>query len=114
MREFDWEVRSLLNKQDPIGMMQQKPPHIFVISDDFGRQKDLGILRAAQRFRESGMKIIALYQDGDPARENAALCDASLSPPWKTVEMRENLIKLFRDLTGQSPPECESDDEADD
>src|SRR5688500_16810679 len=39
---FDWEVRSLLNKEDPVGLVHQRQPNVLIISDDFGRQKDLG------------------------------------------------------------------------
>src|SRR5437764_13890689 len=58
-----WLVRSLLNKEDPVGLINQLPPHILIISDDFGRQKDLGILKAVQRYREKGMKIVGLFED---------------------------------------------------
>src|SRR5437762_5403510 len=37
----DWEVRSLTNKEDPIGLINQKPPHIFICSDEFGRSKNM-------------------------------------------------------------------------
>src|SRR2546423_700922 len=37
-----WGICSLLNKQDPIGLMNQERPHLLILSDDFGRQKDLG------------------------------------------------------------------------
>jgi hypothetical protein len=113
MRGFDWEVRSLLNKEDPVGLIHQKPPNVFVISDDFGRQKDLGILRAVQRFRASGMKIIALFEDAESAHENQELCDRALAPPWKTAEMRVILGALFTDLTGHAAP-LDSTETADD
>jgi hypothetical protein len=112
MRGFGWEVRSLLNKEDPVGLIQQKPPNVFIISDDFGRQKDLGILRAVQRFRASSMKIIALFEDAESAEEYSRLCDKVLTPPWKTAEMRENLVGLFREMTGQSlQTACEESDD---
>jgi hypothetical protein len=115
MTGFDWEVRTLLNKEDAVGKVHQKPPHIFVISDDFGRQKDLGILRAVQRFRDSGMKVIALFEDADSAREHADLCDSALAPPWKTAEVRAILSALYVEKTGEQPNVAdENDEEAED
>src|SRR5436190_24183350 len=54
-----WEVRSLLNKEDPIGLLNQRTWQIVILSDDFGRQKSLSLFQAAQRFR-SKTKIIGV------------------------------------------------------
>ena len=66
-----WEVMALLNKQDPVGMAQKppRPPDILMLSHDFGRQKDLAIFRAVQRFRAQGMKIVGLVDDCETAPE---------------------------------------------
>src|SRR5688572_10908585 len=50
MTGLGWVTRSLLNKEDPVGLVHQRRPNVLIISDDFGRQKDLGILRGVQRF----------------------------------------------------------------
>ena len=113
MTGFDWEVRSLLNKEDPVGKIHQKPPHVFVISDDFGRQKDLGILRAVQKFRASGMKIIALFEDADSAAGNEELSDDSIVPPWTTGDMRRILSEVYAEITGNPVPEADSSNNED-
>ena len=114
MRGFDWEVRSLLNKEDPVGMIQKQPPNIFVISDDFGRQKDLGILRAVQRFRDSGMKIVGVFEDAESAAENGSLCEVAIAPPWNTALMRATLAGIYTEVAGGTPDPADNESEDDD
>ena len=83
-----WNMRSLLNKEDPVGLINRKPPQLLIVSDDFGRQKDLGIVRAVQKYRGRGMKIIGLFEDQEAAEAAGELFDATLSPPWKAVDLR--------------------------
>ncbi len=97
----DWRLKSLLNKEDPVGMVNQKPPHVLILSDDFGRQKDLAILRAVQKYRGKSMRIIALFEDADSLAANAHLCDAALTPPWKTIDLREIVVELCAKITGK-------------
>jgi hypothetical protein len=102
-------VRSLLNKEDPVGLVNRKPPHVLILSDDFGRQKDLGILRAIQRYRGSGMRVIGLFEAPEEAAENRDLCDFAFAPPWKTAEVRELLGRFFTQLRGEPPAALEPD-----
>jgi hypothetical protein len=95
-----WEVRSLLNKEDPIGLLNQKPPHILILSADFGRNKTLGFMKAAQRFRSDKTMIIGVFEEQEDAAEAAELCDAVFFPPWKSAEMRIRAAALFREITG--------------
>ncbi len=89
-----WEVRSLLNKEDPVGLINRKAPNLLIISDDFGRQKDLGIVKAVQKYRVSGMKIVGLFEEKSVAGAASDLCDVVLSTPWKTADLREHILKL--------------------
>ena len=98
-----WEVRSLLNREDPIGILNQKPPHILILSADFGRNKTLGFMKAAQRYRSSQTKIIGVFEDDEGAKAAAELCDAVFFPPWKSVEMRAKAAELFEQITGKAP-----------
>jgi len=98
-----WEVRSLLNKEDPIGIMNQKPPHIFILSADFGRNKTLGFLKAAQKFRAPDMKIIALFEDEEEMATAEGLYDAAFFPPWKTIELRAVAAEQCAEITGRAP-----------
>ena len=97
-----WLVRCLLNKEDPIGLMNQKPPHILILSEDFGRQKSLGLLHAAQKFRSETVRIVALFEDTDSLAANATLCDAALAPPWRTAELRSLAAQQYAEITGKS------------
>jgi len=87
-------VRSLLNKEDPIGMMNSKAPHVFIVSDDFGRQKDMGIIRAAQRFRAAGMKVIGLFEEPESAESAGELCDETVAPPWRTADLHALIVAM--------------------
>ncbi len=97
-----WEVRSLLNKEDPIGLMNQKPPHILILSAEFGRNKSLGFLKASQKFRSPDMKIIGIFEDEAGAAVAAELCDAAFFPPWKTVELGATAAQIFEEITGKA------------
>src|SRR5579862_7137538 len=91
----DWEVRSLLNREDPIGLINQKPPNIFIVSGDFGRNKELGFLKAAQRYRGDKMKIVGLFEAPDEAEAARDLCDAVLAPPWRTADLRALAAQFY-------------------
>ena len=66
-----WEITALLNKQDPVGLCAKppRPPDVLILSGDFGRQKDLAIFRAVQRYRRQGMRLIGLVDDCHTAPE---------------------------------------------
>lgn len=98
-----WEMRSLLNKEDPIGLMSRKPPHILILSADFGRNKTLGFLKASQRFRSEQMKLIGIFEDEEAAEGADELCDATFCPPWKTAEMQAVAARLFEEIKGRAP-----------
>ena len=97
-----WAVRSLLNKEDPIGLMNQKPPHVLILSADFGRNKSLGFMKAAQKFRSDDMKIIGIFEDADEAGGAAELCDSAFSPPWKTLELRALAAQMYAEIRGEA------------
>ena len=103
-----WLVRALLNKEDPVGLINQLPPHILIISDDFGRQKDLGIFKAAQRFRASGMKIIGLFEEAEVAETARPDCDFVLGMPWRTADVRALAAQIFEEIKGRPPAEHEN------
>ncbi len=102
-----WQVTSLLNKQDVVGFVQKSegPPDLVILSSDFGRQKSLGIFKAIQQMRPTGMKIVGLIvdeeglttQDGIPAEK---LCDVSIAPPYKAADLRTVFCKLYEDIRG--------------
>jgi hypothetical protein len=98
-----WLIRSLLNKEDPIGLINQLPPHILIISDDFGRQKNLGILKAVQRFREAGMKIVGVFEDPEIAETAKPDCDFALAMPWRTSDVRAVAARMFEEIKGRPP-----------
>ena len=108
-----WEIRSLLNKEDPIGLLNQNPPHILIISDDFGHQKALGILRAAQKYRSEEMKVIGLFESAESLAPNAELFDSALAPPWKTADLRTLATQQFLIIRGE-PPEVDAKAEKND
>jgi hypothetical protein len=83
--------------------MNQKPPHILILSADFGRNKSLGFLKAAQKFRADGMKIIALFEDEEEANGAAELYDTAFASPWKTVGLRLAAAKMFEEIRGEAP-----------
>ncbi len=97
-----WSTRSLLNREDPVGLVNQDPPHLLIISDDFGRQKDLGIVRAIQRYRPQGMRVIGVLEDLGAAMEHADLFDAAVAPPWTAADLRRLAQEQYTALTGQS------------
>src|SRR5262249_257898 len=98
-----WLVRSLLNKEDPVGLINQLPPQILIISDDFGRQKDLGILRAVQRYRATGMRVIGLFEESETAETAKPDCDYTLAMPWRTSDVRELAARIFEEIKGRLP-----------
>ena len=107
-----WDVISLLNKQDPVGICSKapSPPDILILSGDFGRQKNLAIFRAVQPFRAKGMILIGIVDDCSEAPEEfpesipAQLCDICLSPPYRTMEIRKILTDLYTKKTGKAAP----------
>ena len=114
---FNWETRSLLVKQDPIGLINQKAPEILVLSGDFGRNKDYAYLRAAQRYRITGMKIIALFETLEEAESIRELYDVALVPRWKSIEARAMMTDIYHQRRGNAPvgeyvaPTNDDDDE---
>lgn len=107
-----WEVVALLNKQDPVGLCAKppRPPDLLVLSGDFGRQKDLAIFRAVQKYRQLGMRLIGLVDDcatapeGFPESVPTALCDLCLEPPYTTADLRARFIAIFQEMTGEPAP----------
>ena len=102
-----WNVNSLLNKQDVVGQVQKSEgaPDVVVLSSDFGRQKSLGIFRAIQHMRQTGMKIVGLVvdeegletPDGTKAED---LCDVMLMPPYKAADLRKVMCGLYEEIVG--------------
>jgi hypothetical protein len=105
-----WKVRSLLNREDPIGLIVRERPDLFILSVDFARNTNVGYLRAAQRFRQAGLKIIALGETEDDAREAAGLCDRTFFPPWKTAELRADVADLYEQMRGEPIPAAGKED----
>lgn len=107
-----WEVTSLLNKQDPVGLVQKppRPPDILVLSHDFGRQKDMAIFRAVQQYRAKGMKIVGFVEDCETAPEGfpdsvpAKLCDVCMTPPITAAQLRGLFMELYTQTTGKPAP----------
>lgn len=101
-----WAVRSLLNREDPIGLMGQKCPDLFIVSVDLAKRKNTGYLRAAQRYRQEGMRVVGLFENGGEAREAADLCDAFLIPPWRTTDLQKIAASLHTAIRGEPPMQC--------
>lgn len=107
-----WEVVSLLNKQDPVGLVSKppRPPDLLILSGDFGRQRDYAIFRAVQSGRQRGMRLIGLVDDcetapeGHPDSAPNALCDVCLSPPYKTADLRALFARLYEEMRGEPAP----------
>ena len=107
-----WSVTALLNKQDPVGLCQKppRPPDLLILSEDFGRQRDLAIFRAVQKWRSRGMRVIGLIEDcatapeGFPDSVPADLCDVCLSPPYKAADIRALLARLYEEMRGEPAP----------
>ncbi len=107
-----WEVVSLLNKQDPVGIVARLPgpPDILLISGDFGRQRDYAIFRAVQAGRAQGMTLVGLVEDcatppeGFPDSAPNQLCDICLEPPYKTADLRALLTRLYTEKRGRAAP----------
>lgn len=74
----EWNVRSLTIKEDPIGMIQQKTPDVFIVSVETDKNKGVGYLRAAQRFREQGLFVLALFESPEEAEAYEGQYDALL------------------------------------
>ena len=100
---FDWDVRSLLNKEDPIGILNQHETNILVLSDDFGRNRELGFFKAAQRFRPQGVYIIGVFDTEEDANAASELYDMSLYTPWKSLHAKVVLAELFQRIKGEPP-----------
>ncbi|HXG24482.1 MAG TPA: hypothetical protein VNJ09_08020 [Chthonomonadales bacterium] len=109
-----WAVRSLLNREDPIGRMGQKRPDLFIVSVDLAKRQNIGYLRAAQRYRQEGMRIIALFENDEEARESADLCDVFLVSPWRTADLREVAASLHMTIRGAPPLQSITHDDAED
>lgn len=96
-----WEVRSLLNREDPIGILNQGATNLFILSVDVAENKGVGFLRAAQRYRSADLRIIGLFENAEEAEDNAAACDAAFAPPWRTSELRAKAVELYTQITGR-------------
>jgi hypothetical protein len=107
-----WNVTSLLNRQDPVGLVTKKPgpPDLLILSGDFGRQKDYAIFRAVQAYREQGMRIIGLVEDcetppeGFPDSAPTDLCDVCLSPPYTAAALRDLFAQIYTEMRGKPAP----------
>lgn len=110
----EWAVRSLLNREDPIGLMGQKRPDLFIVSVDIAKRKHIGYLRAAQRYRQEGMRVVGLFENGEEAREAADLCDAFLVSPWRTADLREVAASLHTAIRGEPPMQSMTRDDDED
>jgi hypothetical protein len=105
-------VTSLLNRQDPVGLVTKKPgpPDLLILSGDFGRQKDYAIFRAVQPWREKGMRIVGLVDDcetppeGFPDSAAKAICDVCLSPPYTAAALRDLFAQLYTEMRGKPAP----------
>ncbi len=108
----EWEITSLLNKQDPVGQCAkaQGRPDILLLSGDFGRQRNYAIFRAVQKFRAEGMILVGLVDDCEEAPDEFPdsspnqLCDLCITPPVKTAELCELFAGLYRALRNEEPP----------
>lgn len=109
-----WLVRSLTNREDPIGLLNRDGADIFVCSDTFGRSRSFAFLRAAQRFREGGLRIIAVLDSPDEMDASLELADAVFYPPWKAAEMRTAATDLYHSLRGEPAPASALADSEDD
>jgi len=98
-----WLARSLLNREDPIGLMNQKPPDLFIVAADFAKNRNVGFLNAAQRFRAEGMRILGLFETQEDAERARSLCDAVLAPPLKAGTIRVAAAALYAEVRGQPP-----------
>ena len=87
-----------------------RPPDLLIMSEDFGRQKDLAIFRAVQKYREQGMTVIGLVEDCNTAPEGfpdsvpTELCDVCLSPPYKTADLRALFEEVYEELRSKPAP----------
>ena len=119
-----WEVTALLNKQDPVGQAAKppRPPDLLVMSSDFGRQRDLAIFRAVQKWRGQGMRLIGLTEDCETAPEGfpdsapSQLCDECLTPPFTAADLRQLFVRLYEEMRGEAAPPprtAQADDEPD-
>ncbi len=114
-----WNVTALLNKQDPVGIAQKppRPPDLLILSEDFGRQRDLAIFRAVQKWRSQGMRVIGLVEDcatppeGFPDSVPSRLCDVCLTPPYKASDLRALLVRQYEEMRGEPapPPKTKAD-----
>jgi hypothetical protein len=99
----DWAVRVLTNKEDPIGLINQLVPDVYIVSDDFGRSKKMGMVTAAQRWRAQGLKVVVVFEDDEKMEEAAELYDSAFAPPWKTAQLRDVLAAYYTDKRGEPP-----------
>ena len=106
-----WGVRSLLNKEDPIGLINQKQPDVLIISDDFGRNKTLGFVKAAQKWRATGLKLILLTENAEVATAATEFYDSCLVTPWKTIQLRNLVAAIFEANRGAKPEMAEIEEE---
>lgn len=100
----EWKTRCLLNREDPIGMIQQKPPHLLIISVDAEEKKNIGYLRACQSFREK-VKIIAVFETPEEAEAMAQMCDIAFAPAWRTADIAQAAQQIFAQFQARQESE---------
>jgi hypothetical protein len=97
-----WQVDSLLNRQDPIGILQSNPPDILVITVDTQLNRNTGYLRAAQPFRDK-VQIVALFESAEEQREYADYAEYLHHTPWRARQVRASLAEAYREIRGTAP-----------
>ena len=109
----DWKVRSLLNREDPIGLLQQKLPDVLIIAVDVDKNKNVGHLRAAQPFRAKGLRIVGLFDTPEDAQDLAGSCDVTFAPPWRTSGLREAVAAIYTRKRGTAPELADVEEDED-
>lgn len=100
----EWETRCLLNREDPIGMIQQKPPHLLIISVDAEEKKNIGYLRASQPFREK-VKIIGIFETPEEAEAMKQMCAFAFAPTWRTDDIAQAAQQIYAQFQAQQESE---------
>ncbi len=99
----DWNLRSLTIKEDPIGLINQKRPDIFIITIDSTKNKNVGFLKACQKWRSQGMRVICILESEADNEVAEGLCDSTLESPWKSVHVRDIVSDIYRKKRGKEP-----------
>ncbi len=99
----DWNIRSLLIKEDPIGLINQKRPDIFIVSIDSSKNKNVGFLKACQKWRAQGMRVIGVLESDADIEVIDGLCDNFVQTPWKSVDIRDIVSDIYRRKRSKEP-----------